>query len=142
MEGDQRLESVPVLGVSCAVWRDDRVLLVKRGREPAKGLWALPGGKVEFGETLEDAARRELAEETGLDVSELNFVTFKEPIHRDEEGTIIRHYVLAVFAGVSPEGDAVAASDAAAVRWCRLVDLPDLPMVAGLQDVLAKTWPD
>jgi len=114
----------PRVGVSVLCHRDGRALLIKRGKEPYKDHWSLPGGLVELGETLLEAAERELLEETGvtaaLDVPSETFDT----IQRDPDGKVASHFVLAVFCGAYRSGDARAGDDAAALEWVPL-DLLD-----------------
>lgn len=107
----------PVVGVSALVRRAGQVLLVRRGRPPAVGLWSLPGGKVEFGERLEAAAIREIREETGIVIAGLQRIDMAEIINRNAAGVIDWHVVLTVFAGRYVAGDAVAGDDAAEARW-------------------------
>ena len=116
----------PVTCASMLAIRNNRALVVKRGKEPSKGLWALPGGSQEFGETLEQAAIRELKEETGLVALSASFLTILEPMRTDETGEIISHYVLAVFVSNDTKGEALAADDAEEVRWVSLEELGQL----------------
>jgi 8-oxo-dGTP diphosphatase len=88
----------PYLAVSAAIVRDDRVLIVRRARTPAHGLYTLPGGGVELGETLEEAVIREVREETALDVAPVELVGFRQAIVRDTAGRIERHFVILPFA--------------------------------------------
>lgn len=101
----------PVLGVGVLVEHDGRVLLVKRGREPAKGLWALPGGKVEFKENLKHAAQREMREETGLDVDAGEVIYVFELI--DERF----HYVIVDLRARLLGGDLKPSDDVTDARW-------------------------
>lgn len=106
----------PVLAVSVALFRGDEVLLVLRGKPPFADLWSLPGGRVEFGERLEDAARRELREETGVEAKALAFVRLHEAI----DVAAGAHAVIAVHAALSDHGaDApfAPADDAADARF-------------------------
>ncbi|MCP5082615.1 MAG: NUDIX hydrolase [Alphaproteobacteria bacterium] len=129
--------SSPVLGVSIACWRGDEVLLAKRGKAPSKGLWSLPGGHVELGERLADAALRELGEETAVAAEIEGLATTLDIIRHDETGAVSTHYVIAVFKALWLEGEACAGDDAAAVQWRRAHDLADLEMTPGTADLLA-----
>ncbi|MDN2583210.1 NUDIX hydrolase [Aquibium sp. ELW1220] len=115
-----------VAAVSVALRRGERLLLVKRGRAPAKGLYAFPGGRVEPGETLEEAARRELLEETGLVALDLE-------AHEELllEGTTAQtRYRLTVFRALHVSGEPVAGDDAEAAGFFSLAEMADLPMTA------------
>jgi ADP-ribose pyrophosphatase YjhB (NUDIX family) len=106
----------PLMGVGAVVVDGGRVLLVRRGTEPLKGEWSLPGGLVELGETLTAAVIREVREETGLIVEPLELIELLDRIHR--EGDRIRyHYVIADYLCHVTSGELLAASDADAVRW-------------------------
>lgn len=118
-------------GVSIAVFRGGEVLLVQRGRQPFAGYWSLPGGSQELGETLEEAARRELQEETGLSAGPLAFARFVEPMARDADGKVLRHFVLGIFVCRSFSGEAVAGDDAAAAAWIPVDALDDQAMTPG-----------
>src|SRR3569832_1802352 len=102
----------PILGVGALIFRGDRILLVERGKEPLKGFWSLTGGVVETGETLEQAVRREVAEEDGLAMGSVEELVSCERIMRDASGRAEYHYVLGEYLWLSPEGEAVASSDA------------------------------
>lgn len=127
----------PTLAVSICLWHNDCVLMVKRGQAPAKGLWSLPGGHVNFGETLIDAARRELDEETGVKAAILTFVDFSE-IMPDASTSFNRHFVLGVFTGYWQSGDVRAAGDAADARWVRPDQLGDLNTTKNLEDMISR----
>jgi ADP-ribose pyrophosphatase YjhB (NUDIX family) len=113
MAGEQQW---PKLGVSASVWRNGKVLLVQRAKPP-QGIWAFPGGHVEPGEKLEEAALRELREETGMTASFQGLLGLYDVIRRDDNGLVTVHYVIASYVGVAGPGEPVAASDAAAVTW-------------------------
>jgi ADP-ribose pyrophosphatase YjhB (NUDIX family) len=107
----------PVLGVSVMVRHDGRVLLVQRGRAPSAGFWAFPGGRVELGERLADAAAREVHEETSLEVEIGEAIDRAEIIRRNEGGEVEAHFVVIVFAGRLLSGTVTAGDDAAAADW-------------------------
>ena len=107
----------PVVGVGAVVVRDGRALIVRRAHEPRKGEWSLPGGLLHLGESLADAARREVKEETGLDVELGPIIETFDRVHHDAEGRIRYHFVIVDFVGWSARGEAVAGSDAADVAW-------------------------
>lgn len=128
-----------LLGVSIAVFKNDEVVLVQRGHPPYEGSWSFPGGKVQPGETLEQAARRELHEETGLEVSALQFIYPVEMIHR-ESGLLRHHIVLMQFAAHYESGQAKAMDDARALRWEKLNDLSSLNVTEGLENHGRACW--
>jgi 8-oxo-dGTP diphosphatase len=115
----------PVVGVGAVVLDGERVLLVKRGREPLLGVWTLPGGAVELGETMREAVARELREETGLAVEVGPIVETLEQIRADRTGRVEYHYVLVDFLCRATGGEPSAASDAADVDWVPLDRLAD-----------------
>ena len=107
----------PVVGVGGVVTREGRALIVRRAHEPRKGEWSLPGGLVELGERLIDAVRREIAEETGLQVEVGPMVETFDRVHHDAEGRVRFHFVIVDYLCVAFSGEAVAGSDAEAVAW-------------------------
>ena len=140
------VQQLPKLGVSVSVWRDGKVLLVERAKPP-KGMWAFPGGHVELGETLEEAAARELHEETGLTASLHGLVGLYDVIRRDASGLVTVHYVIACFLGLAGPGEPVAASDAAAAAWADPERLggyalaPNIAAAIGTARELLKGYP-
>lgn len=127
----------PLVGVSIAVWRNEKVLLVERGKDPLKGLWSLPGGRVHKGEKLQEAASRELMEETGISAENLGMVDVVEVIQQADG--IAVHFVIAVFAGKWTCGEPVAASDASDAKWYALKDMSELEMTRGTEAVIDKS---
>ncbi len=108
--------SSPLVGVGAVIVEKGRVLLIRRGAEPLKGHWSLPGGLLELGESLVDGVKREVREETGLEVEPLELIELIDRIHR--EGERVRyHYVIADYLCRVTGGALQAASDADAVRW-------------------------
>lgn len=121
---------VPVVGVGVAVVDQGRVLLVKRGRDPGKGLWAVPGGKVRRGEPIAEAARREVLEETGLEVEVGEVIWVGE--HLSEQ----HHIVLIDFAGTVTGGTLRAADDAEDARWVELSVAEDYPLTLTMHELI------
>jgi ADP-ribose pyrophosphatase YjhB (NUDIX family) len=128
----------PILAVSVAIFRGGRVLLAERGREPMRGVFTLPGGAVERGERLVEAARREVLEETSLDIEPVGFVAHEEVIVRGEKGRTQRHYVICVFAARWLGGEPVPSEEATAFRWADPETLDGLPVTPGLAAVVAR----
>lgn len=128
---------LPMLAVSACVWRGDRVLLVKRGKPPV-GIWALPGGHVEAGETLAEAAGRELREETGLEASFGGLVGLYDIIRRDTAGLVTAHYVIACYFGLAGPGEPVAASDALEAIFVLPRDLGQYPLAPNVAAAIAR----
>jgi mutator protein MutT len=113
----------PHVGVGAVVLNGDCVLLVKRGHAPLKGEWSLPGGRVELGETLEDAVRREVLEETGLAIEIGPVVEVFDRIERADDGRVAYHFVIVDFACTVLSGDLRFGSDADDARWVVVSDL-------------------
>jgi 8-oxo-dGTP diphosphatase len=107
----------PVVGVGAVVVRDGRALIIKRAHEPRKGEWSLPGGLLELGESLQDAARREIKEETSLDVEVGPVIETFDRVHRDDQGRIRYHFVIVDFVCWPNRGEAMPGSDADGVAW-------------------------
>lgn len=129
----------PVLGVSIGIWRGNRVLVIKRANEPMAGRWSFPGGRLEFGERLEEAARREALEETGIVVPAAGFVRFIEMFVRGDDETIARHIVLNLFAAHWNGGEPLAASDASEAKFVTLDELAGLEVTPGLVKYARQT---
>lgn len=122
----------PGVGVGVVIVDSDRLLMVRRGRGPAAGEWAIPGGRVEAGETLAEAVVRELQEETGLEGVCGEFVGWDERIGEDF------HFVLLAFRATLLDEDVepVAGDDAAEATWVPLADVAELNLVDGLAEFL------
>jgi ADP-ribose pyrophosphatase YjhB (NUDIX family) len=127
----------PIVGIGIAVLKPDTVLLVRRGRPPALGAWSLPGGAQKLGETAEQAARRELKEETGLTVGELILAANVDSIHRDADGRVQFHYTILDFATRWQSGEAAAASDVTGIAWAPLDRLDDYELWSEARRVIA-----
>jgi 8-oxo-dGTP diphosphatase len=116
----------PIVGVGVVVWHGDRVLLVRRGRPPRRGQWSLPGGAQQLGESLADAARREVFEETGLRVEPGDVVATVDSIERDPDGRVRYHYTLIDFTAEARTAELVPGDDAADARWFGLDEIDPL----------------
>jgi 8-oxo-dGTP diphosphatase len=130
----------PLVGVGAVVFREEEVLLVLRGQEPALGSWSLPGGLVELGETLETALRRELAEEVGLSVTILGVTAVLERIYRDEGAGIPYHYVLVDFLCDYAAGELRPNSDITAARFVPLSELDQMELPEFTARVIKRAW--
>jgi len=126
----------PYLAVSAAIFRDGRVLIVRRARPPAHGLYTLPGGGVELGETLEQAVIREVREETGLAIAPLALVGFREAIARDAGGRVERHFVILPFAARWIAGEIALSEELAEAHWHKPDELTGLKTTEGLADIV------
>ncbi|MBD8905876.1 NUDIX domain-containing protein [Methylorubrum zatmanii] len=133
--------SRPLIGVSVAVIRDGRVLLAARANEPMRGVWTLPGGLVEAGESLAAAALRELREEVGS-VAEVvgPSLTPTEIILRDDGNRIRHHYVIHPHAALWRDIEPAPGPEALAVRWARLEEVAALQTTPGLIDTLREAF--
>jgi 8-oxo-dGTP diphosphatase len=130
----------PVVSVGAVVIDDDRVLLVKRGHEPLKGAWSLPGGVVEIGESLQGALIREVREETCLDVEVGAVVDVLDRISRDEAQRIEYHYVIVDYLCRAVGGALACASDADDARWVSRADLESYHLTTKAAAVIARAF--
>jgi 8-oxo-dGTP diphosphatase len=125
--------SHPQLAVSAAIFRDDKILLVRRARWPAKGVYSLPGGRVEFGETLHTALHREVDEETALKIEIAGLAGWREVL---PEAPGSGHYLIMSFAARWSSGEPVLNDELDDFRWLPPDALGDLEMTGGLQEVI------
>jgi 8-oxo-dGTP diphosphatase len=127
----------PILAVSAAIIRDGKVLIVRRARPPAGGLYTLPGGGVEPGETLFEAVMREVREETALEVEPVGIAGYREAIGRDAGGRVERHYVILPFAARWLAGEPVLNEELSEAMWLDPPDIAGLETTAGLAEIIA-----
>jgi 8-oxo-dGTP diphosphatase len=127
----------PYLAVSAAIFRDSRVLIVRRARPPAHGLYTLPGGGVELGETLEQAVIREVREETALDIAPVDLVGYRQAIARDGAGRVERHFVILPFAARFIGGEISLNEELAEAHWLAPADISSLKTTEGLAQIVA-----
>jgi len=125
----------PQLAVSAAIFRDDRILLVRRARSPAKGFYSLPGGRVEFGETLHAALHREVDEETALKIDIAGLAGWREVVPGESGGG---HYLIMSFAARWQAGDVVLNEELDDFKWLAPDALGDLRLTGGLREVIEQ----
>jgi 8-oxo-dGTP diphosphatase len=126
----------PQIAVGAIVFRDDEVLLVKRANPPGRGLWAIPGGRVKLGETLKEAARREVKEETGISIRPKEPMYVFDVIERDDEGGIRFHYVIVDLLADYLSGEPTPGTDASEARWVSSGKLKALPVSKTTRELL------
>jgi ADP-ribose pyrophosphatase YjhB (NUDIX family) len=127
----------PFLAVSAAIIRDGRVLIVRRARPPAHGVYTLPGGIVEVGETLEEALVREIREETALEIEPVGLAGYRQAIARDPAGRVERHFVILPFAARWLAGEPTLNEELAEAHWLRPGELAGLTVTTeGLAEVV------
>jgi 8-oxo-dGTP diphosphatase len=124
----------PQLAVSAVIFRDGKVLLVRRARSPAKGIYSLPGGRVEFGESLHTALHREVREETGLDIEIIALAGWREVLPAAGGGG---HYVIMSFAARWAAGEPVLNEEHDDFRWLKPEEFGDLKLTGGLVEVVS-----
>ena len=128
----------PYVGVGMIVFRDQEVLLVKRNKEPNKNQWSIPGGRQIIGETAEEAAQRELLEETGVKVDRLLLVDVVDVIIPDIEGKIKYHYTLVDYMGQWHSGESRPGDDAQEVRWVCFNELSSYSLLEKTMNIIQK----
>jgi len=128
----------PLVGVGAVIIDGSRVVLVKRAHPPIQGQWSIPGGMLEVGELVRDAAVREAREETGLIVESGDLLGVYDRVLPDAEGRVQYHYVLVDFLCRPVGGELRAASDAAEVRWFTWEELPALKLAEDTLDVIRE----
>ncbi len=119
----RRFPARPIVGVGAVIVDGERVLLIRRGHEPLKGEWSLPGGAVELGETLVEALAREVLEETGLRVEVGSVIDVIDRVQRTSDGRVEHHYVVVDYVCRMVGGTLAASSDAADARWVAIGEL-------------------
>ena len=130
----------PILAVSAAIIRAGRVLIVRRARPPAGGLYTLPGGGVEVGESLVEAVAREVMEETQLTVEPIALAGYREAVVRDGDGRIERHFVILPFAARWIAGEAVLNDELSEAAWRLPSELAGLKTTQGLAEIIASAF--
>jgi len=135
---NREFPEVPLVGVGAIIIEGPRVVLVKRAHPPLQAQWSIPGGVLEIGELLREAAVREAREETGLTVEPGDLLGVYDRVLRDPDQRVRYHYVLIDFLCRRVAGEISAASDAAEVRWFTQEELPVLNLAEDTLDVIRK----
>ncbi len=126
----------PIVGVGAVIIEGGRLLLIKRLHEPGAGQWTIPGGKVELGENLEDAAKREILEECGIDINIQKLAGIVERVVRDDQNRIRYHYIIVDYLAQYLNGTLKAGSDVADAAWIPLGEMDAYELTPGLQEFL------
>ncbi len=135
MATSRKYPSRPIGGVGTVLIKDGKVLLIQRAAEPDKGMWSIPGGLIENGETAEEAAIREVMEETGLDIENIEFVDAVTKVVYDEEEKILYHFAIFDFKSLSFKGEVTPQDDAMDAKWVKFEDVSKYPMPYTLQEL-------
>jgi|GEM_PF-108634 len=138
MSADRAYPAHPIVGVSVLVFNDGKILLVRRGHEPRKGRWSLPGGIVELGETVRDAAKREIREECHIEIEIERTLDVLDRIFKDPDGRVQYHYVLVVLLARYTSGELRADSDIEAAEWADVHDLSQYDLPDEQQQLIAQ----
>jgi len=140
MADDREYPERPLVGVGGVVISNGRALLVKRGGPPLEGQWSIPGGMLEVGETLLEGVRRELLEETGIDVRVGELIEVFERINRDGDGKARYHFVVLDYLCKAANGEARAGSDVTAVAWAKPEELASYALTETATRVILKAF--
>jgi ADP-ribose pyrophosphatase len=129
---------VPIAGVGVVVFKDGKILAIKRGQEPGKGKWSIPGGRIELGETAQEAGIREVSEECSIEVRIERVLDAVSNIIRDEEGLIKYHFVIIDLLAKYISGELRAQSDAEECRWVTPEEITKLDLTPLLREMLMR----
>jgi len=127
----------PLIGVGVVVFKGDRVLLIRRGKPPREGQWSLPGGRQRLGERIEEAARREVGEEAGIEIAVGPLIDVVDSITRDDKGAVQYHYTLVDLLAEWRAGEARAGHDAAEAVWADPADLAPFALWRETERIIA-----
>jgi 8-oxo-dGTP diphosphatase len=136
---DREYPTHPIVAVAGVVFNTkDQVLLVRRGKEPGKGSWGIPGGAVELGERLKDAVKRELKEETGVTVDPIELITIVDRVYPDDDGRVRFHYIIVEYLCLAPDVTPMASDDVDRALWVSLEEAEEYPLPAITQEVIKR----
>ncbi len=129
----------PFVAVAAVVWKGDDVLLVSRGTEPRLGEWGLPGGAQELEETAMEGVRREVREETSVEIDITGVIDVVDSIHRDDDGRVRLHYTIVEFSAEWRSGEPIAGEDAAKAAWFSMQDALTAVRWSKTADIIRKS---
>ena len=135
-----RYPQAPCVAVGAVVFRDERVLLVRRGKAPSRGQWAIPGGSVLLGESLQEAAEREIFEETGIRISAGEPAYVFDVVDRDDDGRVRYHYVIVDLDATYRGGELYSGDDALEARWVAVHELAGLDVSRPTRELLSRQY--
>lgn len=130
----------PLVGVGVVIQKNNSIVLVERGKNPKKGLWTIPGGMIELGELIQDAARREVMEECDLLIELGDVISVVDLISHDDSGLVQYHYILIDFYAKYVSGELKAASDVTKAKWVSKADLDNYDIPEITKKVIAKAF--
>ena len=130
----------PFVAIGVAVHHKNNILLIKRGKEPNKGLWSLPGGTQNLGETVFEAAKREVLEETDIHISDETLIEVVDSIHTDDDGNITYHYTIIEISALYLTGDIKAQSDADDAKWVPVSELEQYEIPPKTHNIIMQSY--
>ena len=128
----------PITGIGAVIVHDGKILLVKRGSEPGKGKWSIPGGLVELGETVKETVVREVKEETGLDVDVRNLIDVVDNLETDGKGKLRYHFIIIDFLASLKQGSLKAESDIVEAKWVPLTRVEKLNLTGTFREFFER----
>lgn len=140
MQNNRENPNRPVVGVGAVVIKENKILLIKRGKPPRKGDWSLPGGAIELGETTVEAVKREIKEETGLSITLDNVIDIVDFVEHSSENQIKFHYVLIDYLAFYKEGTLKAGSDADSAEFFSIEDAVEMVNWSETKRIIRKAW--
>ena len=136
----RKYPNLPVISAAGIILIDDKVLIIKRKSEPNRGKWSIPGGVINLGERIEEGLKREVFEETGINVEVKNLIEIVEKVFNDDNGNIIYHYVILDYLCQYISGEAKVSSDAEDLMMVYLDELGKFNMVDGMKEIIEKAY--
>lgn len=130
----------PIASMAACVFEDDKILIVKRANPPSQGMWSLPGGMIELGETIQEATKREVEEECGIEIDVGDVLHAENLIVPDEKGDIRFHYVVTYLLAYYRNGEASPGSDATDIKWVKSEELSKFDMNPVVQEKIMKAF--